>query len=116
MMHQIQVELHKAPAKEDAGAIDFFTKMEDAGYLRFHKEPNIQWGSDCIEYAFVKVEKKFMEGKKDAETQSSYLGKWVVLTGKRIDTTCLLCHSVQSIAEQHSSCLASLSTMGYLLS
>ena len=77
MIHQIQVELHKAPANEDAGAIDFFTKMEGAGYLRYHKEPNIQWGPSCIEYGFVKVEKKFMEGKKDPEeSQSSYLGKY----------------------------------------
>ena len=44
MLHQIQVEIHGAPAnKEDgAGAIDLFDSFERAGYLRFHKEPNIQ--------------------------------------------------------------------------
>jgi hypothetical protein len=36
--------------------------MENAGYLRFHKEPNIQWGPDNVEYSFIKVEKAFMEG------------------------------------------------------
>ena len=71
MLHQIQVELHKAPAKKDAGAISFFQAMEKAGYLRFHKEPNIQWGPDCVEYGFVKVEKAFMEGKKLAQKSKS---------------------------------------------
>ena len=65
LLHQIQVELHRAPAKDGAGgAIDFFDSMERAGYLRFHKEPNIQWAPDCVEYGFIKVEKTFMEGKK----------------------------------------------------
>jgi len=66
LLHQIQVEVHTAPALKDAGAIDFFDSLEKAGYLRFHKEPNIQWGPSCIEYAFVKVETAFMEGKKSA--------------------------------------------------
>ena len=63
MLHQIQVEVHKAPVAEDAGALDMFNSLERDGYLRFHTEPNIQFCPDCIEYAFVKVEKEFMEGK-----------------------------------------------------
>lgn len=65
------MELHRAPVMEGTGgAIDFFDSMEHAGYLRFHKEPNIQWGSDCIEYSFIKVEKSFMEGKKPSFTMA----------------------------------------------
>jgi len=67
MLHQIQVEVHKAPI----GTIDFFTSMEESGYLRYHKESNIQWGSDCIEYGFVLVEKAFMDGKKELDEYSS---------------------------------------------
>ena len=67
MLHQIQVEVHKAPI----GTIDFFKSMEEFGYMRYHKESNIQWGSDCIEYGFVKVEKAFMDGKKELEEYSS---------------------------------------------
>jgi len=62
LLHQIQVEVHKAPVKEDAGAIDLFDSFEREGYLRFHKEPNIQWNPDCLEYAFIKVDKVFVEG------------------------------------------------------
>lgn len=61
LLHQIQVELHSAPGQT---AIDFFDSFERAGYLRFHKEPNIQFSDgSCIEYAFVKVEEKFLDGK-----------------------------------------------------
>jgi hypothetical protein len=52
MLHQIQVEVHKVPGEE---ALNFFDKLEAAGYLRYHKEPNIQFGSSCIEYGMVKV-------------------------------------------------------------
>ena len=55
------VEVHKAPKDK---ALDFFDSLERAGYLRYHKEPNIQWGPDCIEYAFVRVDKPFVKGKK----------------------------------------------------
>lgn len=34
------------------------------GHLRFHKEPNIQFGPGCLGYGFVKVDKAFLEGKK----------------------------------------------------
>ena len=61
ILHQIQVEVHKAPKEV---AINFFTSLETAGYLRFHKEPNIQWGPSCIEYAFLKVDKTFVDGKR----------------------------------------------------
>jgi hypothetical protein len=39
MLHQILVEVHGAPIDK---ALDFFNSIENAGYLRFHKEPNIQ--------------------------------------------------------------------------
>ena len=58
MLHQILVEVHEAPINK---ATDFFDSLEAAGYLRFHKEPNIQWDTSCIEYAFVKLDKSFME-------------------------------------------------------
>ena len=38
MLHQILVEVHKAPKN----AVDFFDSLEADGYMRFHKEPNIQ--------------------------------------------------------------------------
>jgi len=60
LLHQLLVEVHGAPGQT---AIDFFDSLERAGYLRFHKEPNIQYNPGCIEYAFVKVETSFMEGK-----------------------------------------------------
>jgi hypothetical protein len=59
IFHQIQVEVHHAPGEE---AIAFFDGLNDEGYLIFHKEPNIQFGPDNIEYAFVKVEKSFFNG------------------------------------------------------
>jgi len=65
-LQQIQVELHNAPAK----AIDFFGTMEDAGYVRFHKEPNIQFNDgSCIEYAFLKLEKEFFSLKNEKKQE-----------------------------------------------
>lgn len=60
MLHQIQVEVHGAPGGK---VIDFFDTFEKNGYLRFHKEPNIQFDPTCLEYAFLKVDPAFMEGK-----------------------------------------------------
>jgi len=61
ILHQIQVEVHNAPGGK---VIDFFDTFERAGYLRFHKEPNIQFSDgSCVEYAFVKVKEIFLEGK-----------------------------------------------------
>ncbi|KAL7536032.1 hypothetical protein ACHAXR_008564 [Thalassiosira sp. AJA248-18] len=57
LLHQVQVEVHGAPGKT---AVDFFDSLERAGYLRFHKEPNIQYNPGCIEFAFVKVDPIFM--------------------------------------------------------
>jgi hypothetical protein len=28
---------------------------------RQHKEPNIEWGADCVEYAMLKLGTKFVE-------------------------------------------------------
>ena len=56
MLHQIQVEVHKAPR---AKALDFFNGLENAGYVRTHKEPNIQYDPSCIEFAFLKIHQDF---------------------------------------------------------
>ena len=55
------MEVHEAPKDK---ALDFFDSLERAGYLRFHKEANIQWGPSCIEYAFIRVDESFVEGKR----------------------------------------------------
>eukprot|EP00526_Cylindrotheca_closterium_P010323 CAMPEP_0113634494 /NCGR_PEP_ID=MMETSP0017_2-20120614/17964_1 /TAXON_ID=2856 /ORGANISM="Cylindrotheca closterium" /LENGTH=397 /DNA_ID=CAMNT_0000545201 /DNA_START=204 /DNA_END=1397 /DNA_ORIENTATION=- /assembly_acc=CAM_ASM_000147 len=58
-LRQILVEVHKTPIDT---VIPFFTGMQDAGYVTFHKEPNIQWaGGACVEYAFLKLEDSFFK-------------------------------------------------------
>ena len=52
MLHQIQVEVHQVPGEK---ALGFFDTLEAAGYLRYHKEPNIQYSASCLEYGMVKV-------------------------------------------------------------
>jgi len=60
-MRQILVEVHKAPGNV---ALDFFDKHEEQGYVRFHKEPNIQYNDgSCVEYAFLGLEKEFIPPK-----------------------------------------------------
>ena len=56
LLHQILVEVHNAPMDK---VLDFFDSLDAAGYLRYHKEPNIQFCPSCIEYGFVKVDKSF---------------------------------------------------------
>ena len=56
MLHQILVEVHNAPMDK---VLDFFYSLDAAGYLRYHKEPNIQFDPACLEYGFVKVDKSF---------------------------------------------------------
>jgi hypothetical protein len=60
LLHQIQVEVHGLQAN---ATLDFFDHLEAAGYLRFHKEPNIQYSPSCIEYSMIKVDTEFMNGK-----------------------------------------------------
>lgn len=60
MLHQIQVEVHGAPGQK---ALDFFDSLEEEGYVRFHKEPNIQFDPKCVEYAFIKLDIMFMQEK-----------------------------------------------------
>jgi len=51
-LQQIQVEIHQANPQ----ILNFFDDLQEAGYARFHKEPNIQFNDgSCIEYAFVKL-------------------------------------------------------------
>jgi len=74
-LQQIQVELHsndigKMHKDEDhrhdiAPEIHFFEFLEEAGYVRYHKEPNIQFNDgSCEEYAFLKLDKEFFEPRK----------------------------------------------------
>ena len=60
LLHQIQVEVHGV---QENATLDFFDHLEAAGYLRYHKEPNIQYGPSCIEYGMIKVTTEFMNGK-----------------------------------------------------
>ena len=53
------VEAHGCKGKT---TLDFFDTLEAAGYLRYHKEPNIQFNSGCIEYGMIKVSTDFMNG------------------------------------------------------
>merc|ERR1712071_209045 len=58
-MTQILVEVHQSPTKH---VPPFFNTIEDEGYVIFHKEPNIQFSmGNCIEYAFLKLDKSFSE-------------------------------------------------------
>ena len=59
ILRQILVEVHKTPRDK---APNFFLSMQEAGYVTFHKEPNIQFGGGkCVEYAFLKLEKTFFQ-------------------------------------------------------
>ncbi|CAJ1965997.1 unnamed protein product [Cylindrotheca closterium] len=58
-LRQILVEVHKTPADT---VVDFFTGMQEHGYVTFHKEPNIQYAAGrCVEYAFLKLEDSFFQ-------------------------------------------------------
>ena len=70
MLHQILVEVHGAPKDK---ALDFYDSMEKEGYLRFHKEPNIQWDPNCIEYAMVKVDREFMGSRQGEATKDQFI-------------------------------------------
>jgi hypothetical protein len=55
-IRQLLVEVHDVPPE----AQDFFTHLQNAGFVIFHKEPNIQFGGGkCIEYALLKLDKEF---------------------------------------------------------
>ncbi|CAJ1965998.1 unnamed protein product [Cylindrotheca closterium] len=58
-LRQILVEVHKTP---DDTVNEFFTGMQENGYVTFHKEPNIQFAQgSCVEYAFLKLEDSFFQ-------------------------------------------------------
>ena len=74
-LQQIQVEIHSGGInkmnkleKHDhdiTPEIPFFDFLEEAGYVRFHKEPNIQFNDgSCEEYAFLKLDKEFFAPRK----------------------------------------------------
>jgi hypothetical protein len=56
-LRQIVVEVHDSPV---AAVNDFFQGIHDAGYVMFHKEPNIQFSNgQCQEISFLKMQKSF---------------------------------------------------------
>lgn len=62
-VRQILVETHDVPKV----APDFFDELFAAGYVLFHKEPNIHPGSSAgggfgVEWAFLKLDKEFTIG------------------------------------------------------
>jgi len=61
-LNQIQVEVHKPPRSM---ATKFFDTLQAAGYVRFHKEANIQYESGgAIEYTFLRLAKEFFPKEK----------------------------------------------------
>ena len=57
-IRQILVEVHHVPEV----AHEFFSNLQHAGYVTFHKEPNIQFsGGACVEYAMLKLSQDFVE-------------------------------------------------------
>jgi hypothetical protein len=51
LLHQILVEVHGCPES----VLDFMDSFEKVGYLRYHKEPNIQSDPSCLELGMIKV-------------------------------------------------------------
>jgi hypothetical protein len=59
-IRQILVEVHKVPEV----AQNFFSDLQQNGYVTFHKEPNIKSGGGiCVEYAFLKLSPLFVQEK-----------------------------------------------------
>lgn len=57
-IRQLLVEVHHVPQI----ANDFFTDLRKAGYVTYHKEPNIQYGGgECLEYAMLKLSLDYIE-------------------------------------------------------
>ena len=60
MIQQILVETHGVPIVLDRTPLSFFNYILDAGYVMFHKEPNIQFAKgSCIEFGFLKLHDDF---------------------------------------------------------
>ena len=56
LLHQILVEVHDCPDS----VLDFMDSFEKVGYLRYHKEPNIQSDPNCLELGMIKVSSFFI--------------------------------------------------------
>lgn len=64
-LRQILVELHSSGGDDGnlKNAIpDFFTAMQQNGYVIFHKEFNIEYSDHAIEYCFLKLHPDFFQG------------------------------------------------------
>lgn len=60
-IQQILVENHRT----NGNTVNFYNELMNNGYVIYHKEPNIlkYCKGDCIEYAFLKLDKNFFETK-----------------------------------------------------
>lgn len=67
LLHQILVEVHGCPES----VLDFMDSFEKVGYLRYHKEPNIQSDPSCIELGMIKVSAIFIFAEKISGLPSS---------------------------------------------
>eukprot|EP00540_Astrosyne_radiata_P023186 CAMPEP_0116864376 /NCGR_PEP_ID=MMETSP0418-20121206/24785_1 /TAXON_ID=1158023 /ORGANISM="Astrosyne radiata, Strain 13vi08-1A" /LENGTH=150 /DNA_ID=CAMNT_0004499585 /DNA_START=114 /DNA_END=566 /DNA_ORIENTATION=- len=64
-LRQILIEVHDFVPNV---ITDFFQSLHDAGYVMFHKEPNIQFGGGrCVEFSFLKLAKSFFETDDEVE-------------------------------------------------
>jgi hypothetical protein len=59
---QLLVETHRVPPV----AQDFFRDLHDAGFVLFHKEPNIMHSNgECIEFSFLRLDSSFFEAEEN---------------------------------------------------
>ena len=57
-IRQLLLEVHSVPQNVH----EFFEDLQKAGFVTFHKEPNIQYGGgQCVEYAMIKLNRTFVE-------------------------------------------------------
>ena len=67
-IRQVLVEVHQTNSKTD----EFFENFHDAGYVIFHKEPNLITEGKCIEFAFLKLAQEYFGWRSSA---------WILLLG-----------------------------------
>ena len=57
-IRQIMIEIHNS---DFPGILEMMTAFQDAGYIMFHKEANYWNGGNCIEAAFLLLDKDFQK-------------------------------------------------------